>query len=97
MTPPSFFDMGDLEEYLDQVARLIADECAAGIDISPQQLILARVVPGLTQEQWELLARRHDLHDWHVLPLPAQTAPKKRAPSIMVQADEKKFLFSGSF
>ncbi len=84
------------------MADFLATECAPSSGaFSAHRLLLARIIPDMTQEEWTALVARHDLNGWHALPLPdASDAPDcpapKRAAPIMVRADEKKFLFSGS-
>jgi len=98
MNVPSFSDLDTLEEYLREMSEFLAGECAASGAFPGQWLMLARIVPDLTPEQWKSISSRHDLRDWHALPLPCSPdcLPARRKPSIMVRADEKKFLFSGS-
>jgi hypothetical protein len=98
MNAPSFSGPDDIEEYLREMAEFLAAESAASGAFSAQRLMLARIVPDLTPEHWKTISARHDLRDWHVLPLPhaSEHLSSKRKASIMVRADEKRFLFSGS-
>jgi hypothetical protein len=97
MNAPSLSDYTDINAYLHEMANFLAAATRhpSGA-LSAHRLLLARIIPDMTQEEWEALAARHGLHDWHALPLPADSPPPCRAAPIMVRADEKKFLFSGS-
>ena len=95
MNPPPMTDLDNIEQYLRDLAQFLVEQDNAPIE--SQGLLLARILPNMTAEHWQTLSRRHDLHDWHVVPLPhsANCEAKTRHPSIMVRVDEKKFLFSG--
>ena len=96
MSAPPFSDYADIDAYLREIADFLAAECAPSGPFPAHRLLLARIIPDMTQEEWEALAARHGLNGWHALPLPADSPPSRRAAPIMVRADEKKFLFSGS-
>ncbi len=99
MNAPSLSDFSSIDEYLREMADFLSSECGPSTGaFSAHRLLLARIIPDMTQEEWAALAARHGLNGWHALALPDAPdcpAPKRAAP-IMVRADEKKFLFSGS-
>ena len=96
MNAPSFSGCTDINAYLHEMADFLAAARIPSGAFSAHRLLLARIIPDMTQEEWEALAARHNLNDWYALPLPADSPPSRRAAPIMVRADEKKFLFSGS-
>ncbi|MCL1889759.1 MAG: hypothetical protein FWF99_04570 [Desulfovibrionaceae bacterium] len=82
------------ENLRDLLSSSMPDEPALATE---EPMLLARLIPGITPEEWAGLARKHDLRSWVLLPLgPEEKTPKADLSALLVRPEEKQFLFQSS-